>query len=87
MTSDRYDKGMSPEDTKRIDAITNDIMAVAGAMGADDTQQLASIAICLLVKIFSYYPPNEREDVYQETVYGLRITLEKNGLLEPRKLS
>lgn len=81
------DEGMSPEDTRRIDAITNDVMAVAMAMGADDTQQLASIAICLLVKILGHYSPSEREDVYQEAVYGLRITLEKNGILEPRRLS
>jgi hypothetical protein len=78
---------MSPEDTRRIDAITNNVMAACAAMGADDTHQLTSIALCLLVKILGYYPPEEREEIYQETVYGLRLTLEKNHMLKPRSLS
>lgn len=79
----RKEHALPLEETLRLDKITNDIMAICAAMGISDTQQLAGVAVCLMVKIVGHYDECEREDIYQEFVFGLRITLEKNGMLKP----
>lgn len=79
----RKEQALPLEETLRLDKITNDVMTICAAMGVDDTQQLAGVAVCLMVKIVGHYDPAEREEIYQEFVFGLRITLEKNGVLKP----